>query len=242
MPCRERCFERGEAFHLVSRALEGARIFEEEKDRCRFIFQLQAANRGRPAPNAGRHDVKRAVARLLEGGELSSLFLQDRHKPFVHLLDFALVGNHYHLHLVSRKKDAIPHFIRRLNLGFAKYFNLRHERRGTLFAGRYKARAIKNRSHSDAVRRYLSVISPLDVYRPGWRSEGLEDPKRAFDFLLNYRFSSFLDNLGERESGILAPLETRKKYGLPPVADFLDFVKCFLKEEAAHSYSLSCLE
>ena len=48
------------------------------------------------------------------------------------------MGNHYHL-LVSEIVDGgITKFIMKLNVGYAKYFNARYKRVGTLFQGRTK--------------------------------------------------------------------------------------------------------
>lgn len=171
---------------------------------------------------------------LLNGQDIPQLIIKE-HPPLVHLIDFSLVVNHYHFYLVANIENSVPLFMNRLNGGFAKYFNFKHKRKGTLFSSRYQAILIKDDLQSDAVSRYVSIINPLDVFQPGWRKKGLNDEKEALKFLKIYQFSSFPDRIEERNCKILAPRETLEKYGFPAVnykKDYMEFVKEFLRERS----------
>ena len=221
--------------HVISRAVEERKIFSNEEDCLRFIFQAHAINIGKPVRNLWRQDVIKAARALLEGEEVSSKFIIEEHKPLVHFLDFALVVTHNHLYLLPNIENGIPILIGRLNNGFAQYFNLKHNRKGTLFDGRYRAVITKTQFQADAVSRYISVINPLDVFQPGWRESGLKNPKEAFRFLKNFQFSSFPDKIGERKSKILAPPEILEKYLTlgNNIKTYKEFVEDFLKERAS---------
>jgi len=236
MPYREIVFEKNQLVHITSRAVEGIKIFSQTDDCFRFVFQLYAANVGRPAPGLWRRDIDKAVHLLLQGESPSSRFVIKEHQPFVLILDFALVLNHYHLYLLSNIEDSVPLFMQKLNLGFSRYFNFKHKRRGTLFGGPYKSILTKTQFQSDAVSRYVSIINPLDIYQPGWREEGLKDWEKALEFLKNYKFSSFPDKIGKRNAKILAPKEIRERYSfkIDPESNeqYLNFVKDFLRERS----------
>src|SRR4030042_1049071 len=90
--------------------------------------------------------------------------------------------NYYHFQLVPNSENSIPQYMKKVNGGFAKYFNLKHNRRGALFGSRYKSVPIRTDFQSDAVTRYISVMNVLDVYQPGWREKGLHDWEGAFKF------------------------------------------------------------
>ncbi len=242
MPYRRTHFEKNQPVHIVSHAVAGTRIFENDSDCCRFIFQMYAANLGKPAPNTSRRNLKIAVKRLFQGKKLSKLYIKKEHKPLVHILDFSLVKNHYHLYLLPNITNGVIPFMQRLNLGFAKYFNLKHDRQGALFAGPYKTRLVEGETHSDTVHRYVSVINPLDIFQPDWREYGLRRPEEALVFLKEYKFSSFLDNIDQRSSRLLAPNKIREKYNLDHGGIFLDTIKYFLKERATRSYLAFSLE
>ncbi len=211
-------------------------MFEDDSDCYRFIFQMHAANIGRPAPNSGRRNIRRIVKKLFQGKKPKPLYIEKEHEPLVHILDFALVMNHYHFYLLPNVTDGIVPFMQRLNLGFAKYFNLKHKRKGSLFSGPYKTRLVDGQTHSDTVQRYISIINPLDIHKPNWRERGLTDAEKALEFLKEYEFSSFPDNIGQRESLFLAPQETREEYNLVQGDMFLDAARHFLQDRATRSY------
>lgn len=235
MPFRGNIFEKGQPVHIISRAVEGRKIFSDDADCFRFIFQIYAANFGKPVRNLWRQDIIKIAQAILHGEEFSSKFVIKEHPPLVNFLDFSLVVNHNHFYLVPNIENAIPILMRNLNSGFAQYFNLKYNRQGILFEGRYRAVVVKNQHQSDAVSRYISTINPLDVFQPGWREEGLKNKKEAFNFLENYQFSSFPDKIGKRKSKILAPPEILEKYlslGPKETKTYKEFAEDLLKQRS----------
>ena len=212
--------------------MEERKIFEKEEDCYRFLFQIYAANVGRPGFNLWKKDVIKVAKALLEGEEISSRFVIKEHPPLVHILDFSLVVTHNHFYLVPNRENEVPLLMKKINGGFAKYFNLKYGRKGALFGSRYKSIPIKTESQSDAVSRYVSIINPLDVFQPDWREKGIEDWEKAYNFLESYQFSSFPEKIGKRNSKIVAPQEIREIYGLKLVnkEEYIRFVKEFWQQ------------
>lgn len=60
-------------------------------------------------------------------------------EPQVEIISYCLILNHYHLILKQIQDDGIPEFIRKLSGGYTMYFNLKYNRSGALFQGRYKS-------------------------------------------------------------------------------------------------------
>jgi len=234
MPYRN-FLEKEQPLHIISRAVDERKIFAEEADCYRFIFQIYAANIGKPNFNLRRLNVVKVAQSLLNGEEISDEFIIKEHPPLVNILDFALNITHYHFYLLPLNENSIPVFMQKLNIGFAKYFNLKHGRKGSLFGSRYKSIPIETDFQSDAVSRYISVINPLDIYQPGWRENGLIDAKRALEFLENYEFSSFPDKIKRRKSKILADEEVLNKYCLDENSkdDYFNFIKEFLDQRTS---------
>jgi len=227
-------FEKNQPFHIVSRAVEERKIFTNKADCHRFIFQIYAANLGKPAPNLWRRDTTKVAEALLQGEEIPSGFIIIEHSPLVHILSFALVVNHYHFYLVANTENVVPLFIKKLNIGFAKYFNLKYNRKGTLFSSRYKSISVQTEFQSEAILRYINIINPLDVYQPGWREKGLENWKKALNFLENYPYSSFPDFIGKRNSKILASDKILEQFSLKRDSisenTFREFTEDFLNQ------------
>jgi len=93
-------------------------------------------------------------------------------------------------------ENGISRFMKKLNMGYARYFNEKNERAGTLFEGRYKSIRIENQAHFIHLPYYIH-LNPLDLFAPEWRTGELKDYKRSVKFLNSYRWSSHLDYLGE---------------------------------------------
>jgi len=235
-----RFFEENLPLHILSRTVEEREIFKSEENCYRFVFQIYAANVGKPVFNIRRVDIIKAAQVLLDGKEISSKFVIKEHPPLVNIFDFVLPITHFHFYLLASSKKNLALFMKKLKGGFAKYFNLKNERQGALFSGPYKLIQVENQSQSDAVIRYITIINTLDIYQPGWREKGLRDWGKAYDFLENFQFSSFPDRVGKRKAKILAPVEVYKKYSLTlgGKKEFKKFTENFLNEKFTFFNSL----
>lgn len=229
-----RLFEKGQPVHIASRALVD--IFKNKADCYRFIFQFQAANLGKRGFNVLIKDAIKAGQALLYGEKIPSKFIVKEHAPLVDLIDFAEVINHYHFYLLPNTENAIPILIGRLNNGFAKSFNLIHNRKDAVFGSRYKSVVVKTDFQSAAVSRYISITNPLDVFQPGWREKGINNWEKALNFLENFEFSSFSDRIGKRKSEILASDRILERYpfggSTKNKKEFKEFAEEFLKERS----------
>jgi putative transposase len=55
---------------------------------------------------------------------------------------FALMKNHYHLIATPRTVSALPRAMKQIDGGYARYYNRKHNRRGTAWCGRYAAKPL----------------------------------------------------------------------------------------------------
>lgn len=108
MPYRRAFFEKNQPVHIVSRAVEGLKIFNTKEDCYRLVFQFYAANVGRKNSNLHPKDAIKAGQALLWGEKVSSRFIIKEHPPLVDLLDFSLVINHHHFYLLPNVENIIP--------------------------------------------------------------------------------------------------------------------------------------
>ena len=192
-----------EFWHLIGRGVDKRDIVLDDKDRVRFIHDLYVFNDVHPTPNfilPGRHEnyIKREV-------------LVDIHS-------FCLMNNHYHLLVSECVENGIPLFMKKLNMGYAKYFNERYDRSGALWQGKYKKVLIERDAHFLYIPFYIH-LNPLDYTHPKWRKGEVKNSHDALIALSEYRWSSHLDYLGVRnfpsllQMNVLKPiLGNRKKY------------------------------
>jgi len=239
---REINFNKSTLYHVVARAVDGMKIYANQEDRLRFIFQMYVANIGKPRPNLRRKNWIKIGQAILNGEQFSNKLIVIEHPPLVNFLGFVLVVNHCHFELVPNVSNGISKYMRKLKTGFAMYFNSKHERRGNVFERPYKVVPIKTDFQSDAVLFYINIKNVLDIYQPGWRKKGLKNEIKAFEFLNKYQFSSFLDLFGKRNSKIIAPPSIREKYLGEGVArnqkEYRKFIKDYLADNLSQYNSL----
>ena len=186
-----------ELFHALNRGVDGRNIFLDSKDYARFVHDLFEFNDQSPATN-----INYALTHHAEYIDLRSRYIGARvREKLVDIHGWCLMKNHYHLLLSERVEGGISLFLRKLNIGYAKYFNERYERRGTLFQGRTKKILIERDAHFLYILHYIH-LNPLD-YLGGaeeWRvrsKNGIKNAKQAFAYLEQYRWSSYLDYIGK---------------------------------------------
>lgn len=181
-----------EIYHTLNRGVDKRKIFLDNKDYFRFIHDLFEFN------NQDRINSTSYI--FNKSNDIASRNFKTKRKPrklLVDVLAFCLMPNHYHLLLRSLVENGISRFMKKLNMGYAKYFNIKHKRIGALFEGRYKSVLIKNESHFIHIPFYIHC-NPLDLITPEWRERKLKDYGGAEDFLKSYRWSSNLDYCGEK--------------------------------------------
>ena len=72
---------------------------------------------------------------------------------------YCLMGNHYHL-LVETVRPTLSRGMHSLNARYSQRFNLRYERNGHLFEGRFKAIVVQKQAHLLELHRYI-VLNPV---------------------------------------------------------------------------------
>ena len=178
-------------YHALNRGVDKRTIFLDRQDFLRFVHDMYEFNDARPADNV-RHHMKNT--------DLRSRYFE--RKPIVDIHGWVLMKNHYHLLLSERVEGGITLFLRKLNIGYAKYFNERYKRVGTLFQGRTKKILIENDQQFNYILYYIH-LNPLDYLKGAeqWRirDKGLfKAADRALLYLQKYRWSSYLDYCGEK--------------------------------------------
>lgn len=183
-----------ELYHALNRGVDGRYLFLDGRDYARFVHDLYEFNDSRPINNLSyRFDIK---------GLRNPYFPRDERDRIVDIHGWCLMKNHYHLLLSERVEGGLSLFLRKLNVGYANYFNERRKRKGTLFQGRTKKILIGNEAHFLYVLHYIH-LNPLDYLKGAeeWRhrsKNGIKNIRAGLLYLDGYRWSSYLDYLGKK--------------------------------------------
>lgn len=181
-----------ELWHALNRGVDGRDLFMNDLDRLRFIHDMYEFNDATPADsNVGYRFQSKSR-------DIVSPYIEKRPRErLVDIHGWCLMKNHYHLLLSERVEGGISLFLRKLNVGYAKSFNEKYSRVGTLFQGRTKKILIERDAHFLYILHYIH-LNPLD-YFPGsekWRARdknSILNAVKALNYLDSYRWSSYLD-------------------------------------------------
>ena len=177
--------------HVLNRGVESRNIFLDSSDYVRFVHNLYEFNDTAPAVEYGRR----------KGSDVGFRKPHIR-KRIVDIHGWSLMKNHYHLLLSERVENGLSLFLRKINVGYANYFNERYERVGTFFQGRTKRVRIDRNAHFLYILHYIH-LNPLDYLKDAaeWRYRsrgGIRNAKQALAYLHTYRWSSYLDYIGKK--------------------------------------------
>lgn len=186
-----------ELYHVLNRGVEGRNLFNDGHDYARFVHDLYEFNDARPTNNS--------VYRFNIKGLRNPYFYEeigDQRERIVDVHGWCLMKNHYHLLLSERVEGGLTLFMRKLNIGYANYFNERNARAGSLFQGRTKKILVGSEAHFLYILHYIH-LNPLDYLKGAekWRirsKNGIGNMREALSYLETYRWSSYLDYLGQK--------------------------------------------
>jgi putative transposase len=170
-----------EFVHVINRSVDNKLIALNDDDRFRFVHDLAEFN------SAERVDTNHARRR------------RDRstaQKNLVRIHAWCLMPNHYHLLVTDAVQDGISMFLKKLNMGYSKYYNDKYHREGALWRGRAKKYDVSDDNYFSHIPYYIH-LNPLDLSMPQWRRGVVRNTDVAIEKLRDYRWSSHRDFLGE---------------------------------------------
>lgn len=174
MPRRDTPFISQEIYHVFNRGVAHRPIFKNVYDYLRFLKLIDFYRFKKPPlrfshyNRLNKNDKKTFIDNLYEKNE-----------KLVDIYAFCLMPNHFHFLVYQKLKDGIPSFLRNLQNAYARYFNTKYKRSGSLFQLMFKGVRIETDEQLTHVQRYIH-LNPLTSYI-------LKNPRA----LREYRWSSF---------------------------------------------------
>lgn len=194
-------FAPGNIYHIYNRGVAKCQICNSDNDYWRFLQGLCLFNDKKSATN---------ILWQLEKtrGELTLKVLKDyivanERIPLVHILAYCVMGNHFHLLIEELEEGGIVKFMHKLGLGYARYFNNKYDRVGSLFQNRFKAVLVQNERYLQYLLVYINVINPGQLMEPKLKEEGVKDIPKILKAAEKHSWGSHLDYLGKRGSIII---------------------------------------
>jgi len=177
-------------YHIYNRGVDKRKIFLEKSNYYRFIRGLVEFNDENYVFNLGKR-FTRLPALSMSNAKSNS------RKLLVDITCFCLMPNHFHLVLKQIAENGISKFMQKLSMGYARYFNEKNKRSGSLFEGRFKAIFIEKEEYFLHLSRYIH-LNPLELRYADWKKRGISNWEEANKFLVQYRWSSYSDYIGRK--------------------------------------------
>ncbi|MES2668101.1 MAG: transposase [Patescibacteria group bacterium] len=175
----------GEWYHCFNRGVDKRKTFMDSSDYLRFQALLYLCNSERA------FRARDIAAAQLESGT-GNVYAHDRGDRLVDIGTYALMPNHYHLLLRERVEGGISMFMQRLGTAYTVYFNMRHERTGALFSGRFRALHVNRNRYMRRIVNYIHG-NPAELFEPGIKKGLVTDAKTLMKRVQRYPFSSLFD-------------------------------------------------
>lgn len=216
----------GNIYHVFNRGVAKCAICDGEADYWRFMQGLCLFNDIKSAGSILWHlerDRGRLTMNVLKGYVIQG---KDR-EPLARIMAYCVMGNHFHLLVEEIREGGIMRFMHKLGLGYARYFNNKYERVGSLFQGRFKNVLVDDENYLQYLLVYINVLNPAEFVASNWKTEGMRDIEKVLEYAEEYKWSSHLDFLGKRGSLILDKGVLEKL--LPTPKAYMNLVKMVLK-------------
>ncbi len=222
-----------EFYHLLNRGVDKRNIFLSKNDYWRFVHSLFVFNDVKNVDsNNSRYSYSQKLLDIgcpVIGGQC-----KEERELLVHIHFFCLMPNHYHLLVSPLVENGISLFMKKVNMGYAKYFNEKYDRSGALFQGRYRSQHIVKDAHFLWIPYYIH-FNPLDMYMPEWRDRNVKNSKKALEYLESYKWSSHQDYLGKKN----VPSVTQRDFFLESFGGEKGYTKSI--KEQLKAFDTSCV-
>ena len=186
MPYRKTPLIADQIYHVFNRSVARQPIFLTDTDYRRALAVTEYYSYLKPALRFSHYN-------RLQPPQKNEFFknLKKNSKPCIELLAFCFMPNHLHFLIKEIKENGIATFMSNFQNSYAKYFNLKTDRSGSLFQAMFKAVRIETDEQLIHVARYIH-LNPIT----GFILKDIEE-------LSNYPWSSFPIYLGKQTLDIL---------------------------------------
>ena len=183
----------GEYYHLYNRGNSKQKIFYDAEDYQRFIILLYTCN-----------SEKNFRMSLVKEMTEKDPYLWKRGNQLVSIGAYCLMPNHFHLLITEKEDGGISKFMQKLSTAYVMYYNIKYEKTGGLFEGKFKSEHLDTDLYLKYIFSYIH-LNPLKLIQKNWKEAGIKNQKTALNYLDNYTYSSYLDFKGieRKENAIL---------------------------------------
>lgn len=149
---RKHNFVNGSYYHIYCHSVGDLALFKLDADYKRFLNVLFVANGKKDIPRLDRARDLNLVWDIRDGKV-------DIGESLVDIVCFCLMQNHFHFLLGEKEDGNISLFMHRILVSYAKYLNLKYERRGHVFESTFHSKFLKDNEYLLRASSYIHLNS-----------------------------------------------------------------------------------
>lgn len=173
MPRRFIPFVTNEIYHIYNQGLDKRPTFTDQRQYVRALETIRFYQY--------KTNLKLSIFLKLPKSEKESFTSSHLKKENKHIsiLSFCLMPNHFHLLVKQLREGGISRFASNFQNSYTKYFNTKHERKGSLFLDQFKAVRMETDEQLVHISRYIH-LNPFSSYLVKNLNELREYPWSSF--------------------------------------------------------------
>ncbi len=158
MPRRKIPLVKNKIYHIVNKSIAGYKIFNSDSDYERMMDEiLFYAIENHPCKFSLFKELNKRKSKFIK------FFRANYSKRFVDIIAYCLMPTHIHFILKELKVGGIANFVNLISHSYSKYFNIKHNRKGPLWEGRFKNLLVKTDEQFIHLTRYIH-INPVKAH------------------------------------------------------------------------------
>jgi len=184
MSIRKIAFVPKEFYHIYNRGNSKQKIFTDKEDYNRFISLMYACN-----------SINNF--RIYSLNKSESPYDFERTTTLVDIGAYVLMPNHFHILITQTENGDISRFLQKLSTAYVMYYNKKYRRTGSLFEGKFKSKHLDSDQYLKYIYSYIH-LNPIKLINKDWKERGIQNKKKAIDYLNQYQYSSYIDNIDRK--------------------------------------------
>jgi putative transposase len=149
---KKRIISNENCYHIFGRSIAKYTIFNDKQDFLRFINIIKLYRFTDFSYKYSNFMILKASHRneIVKDLEISS-------PKLVEIVSYCLMPTHFHLILRQKTDSGISNFMSKISNCYARYFNIKHKRKGPLWESRFNDVSIENDNQLLHLTRYLHL-------------------------------------------------------------------------------------
>lgn len=144
-------FENGRVYHVYNRGVAKNPLFTSDADHRHLLDTLSFFREAQPTTKLSN----------LKPAALLRTLAAPVQQALVEILAYCLMPNHFHLVLRQVVDGGITTYLSRAQNSYSRYFNVKHDRVGTMFQGRFQAVVVRTDEQLLHLSRYVHLNAPV---------------------------------------------------------------------------------